>query len=253
MAVHDGGAGPGDGSTSIRLGARRWAVSPGAELTFGRGHDRDVRFGHDPVDDYVSRSAGTLVGLADGLLVRNDSATQALQLIAMPGPDLRIAPGGAVATMPHPVLRLVVPGRFGRRYALGIDTRALRPRAVGAGVLALPVQDGGGLRTRGGASRITPREMRMLVVLCEPLLTLAGDTPATYRQIAAALDTTPQTVRTCLDGLRARLSDLDGIPGLRLDEDGDGPATASYLAALAHWAVDTGQVVLADVHAGAAR
>ena len=81
----------------------------------------------------------------------------------------------------------------------------------------------------------------------------AGDTPATYRQIATALDTTPQTVRTCLDGLRARLSDLDGIPGLRLDEDGDGPATASYLAALAHWAVDTGQVALADVHAGAAR
>lgn len=225
-------------------------MSPGEELTFGRGRDRDVRFGHDPVDDYVSRRAGTLVGLRDGVLVRNDSGTQAVLLIAMPGPELRIAPGAAVATMPHALLRLVVPGRFGSRYGLVLDLRALRPPPVADPPPPVPVQNAGGQCTRGGASRITPREMRMLVALCEPLLTCAGDAPATYRQIAAELGTTPQTVRTCLDGLRARLSDLDGIPGLRLDEDGDGREGTSYLAALAHWAVDTHQVTPGDMRAG---
>lgn len=242
-----------DGRIGVRLGGRRWSMSAGQELTFGRGRDQDVRFGHDPVDDYVSRHAGTLVALCDGVLVRNDSGTQAVLLIAMPGPELRIAPGAAVATMPYPLLRLVVPGRFGSRYGLVLDCSELRPAPLRDVPLRVPVQDAAGGCTRGGASRITPREMRMLVALCEPLLTCAGDAPATYRQIAAALGTTPQTVRTCLDGLRARLSDLDGIPGLRLDDDGDSREGTSYLAALAHWAVDTREVTPADLRAGVAR
>lgn len=85
-----------------------------------------MRFGHDPVDDDVSRRAGRLVGLDDGLLVRNDSSTQAVLLVAVPGPELRIAPGAAGATMPHALLQLAVPGRFGGRYGLVLDVRALR-------------------------------------------------------------------------------------------------------------------------------
>ena len=80
----------------------------------------------------------------------------------------------------------------------------------------------------------------MLAALCEPVLTLAGRSAATYREVAERLGTTAKTARTCLDGLRTRLADVDGIPGLRTDEDDGG--TGGYLDALAGWALASGEV-----------
>ena len=85
----------------------------------------------------------------------------------------------------------------------------------------------------------------MLAALCEPVLTLAGRSAATYREVAERLDTTPKAARTCLDGLRSRLADVDGIPGLRTDEDDSG--TGGYLDALAGWALASGEVTVATL------
>lgn len=236
---------PVPGFAVVRFGIDRKWLRPGDELSFGRGPDRDIRIGHSPSDDLVSRNAGSLTGLRDGVLIRNTSATQAIRYIAMPGPELSIGPGMAVGTMPFPHERLDVMGRHGACYTLHVDTR---------GVAAAPRLD----RVAAGASasapeaastrfepdhQLTARELRLLAALCEPLLTLAGGPPATYREIAARLGggATPKAVRTGLDRLRNRLADEDGLPGLRADDD-DGPGTPRYVAVLARWAIDTGQV-----------
>ncbi len=231
------------GAALIRLGNQRWSLAPGAQLSFGRGQDRDIRLAREPEDDYVSRRAGVLIGLGDGVLIRNSSHTQSLLLQAFPGPELVVAPQSAVATLPHDYLRLVIPGRHGARYVIAIDTRGMNPsREVPPDPVAAPAIPVG-RPTKAGAGRITPRERRFLAALCEPVLTLAGPAaaPATYRQIAERLGTTQATAKSCLDQLRARLSDVDGIPGLRSDEDADDPGH-SYLPALAAWAVHSGAV-----------
>ncbi|MFP5023385.1 hypothetical protein [Pseudonocardia phyllosphaerae] len=85
----------------VRFAARRWEVVAGRHVTFGRGASCDIRFGADPLDDFVSRTAGSLTGLADGVLVRNTSSTKSITLFAVPGPETTIRPGAAVGTMPH--------------------------------------------------------------------------------------------------------------------------------------------------------
>ncbi|MGW3360541.1 hypothetical protein ACWDFL_34990 [Streptomyces bungoensis] len=223
-------------------------MQPGDILTFGRGAERDIRFAYDPQDDFVSRQAGSLIALKDGVLVRNDSRTQGLILQAFPGPEIPVGPRMAVGTMPYEQVRLVVPGRHGSRYALLLDTRGLRAQPPPAGIGAVDTRPAGALPTRAQAAKITAREMRLLAALCEPLLLLAGGeaTAATYRQIADRVGGTPASVRTCLDALRHRLSDDDGIPGLRND-DAPGARADTFGPALAQWALSSGTVTTEDL------
>lgn len=245
----------GNQDAQIRLGNQRWSLAPGQALTFGRGRDRDIRFAHEPEDDYVSRQAGALEALFDGVLVRNNSRTQSLVLRPFPGSEIVIAPQGVVGTMPHDRLQLVVPGRHGARYVLMIDTRRKPPSQAsatdddtGSVMVSRTVKP-----TRSGAAKITSRELRMLSALCEPLLIFAGPAavPATYRQIALRLDVTGASVKNCLALLRARLSDEDGIPGLRANEEDDenegDESPSSYLAALAAWAVHAQVITVSDL------
>ncbi|QJY45125.1 hypothetical protein [Pseudonocardia broussonetiae] len=233
------------GFVIVRSGQERRALRPSDELTFGRGNDRDIRIGHDPLDDFISREAGSLTGLRDGVLIRNTSRTQSVRFIAMPGPELRIRPGMALGSMPFEQVRIDIPGRHGRHYTLHIDARGMQ-HVPDLGPIA-PVVAARGVQTRFGAGRLSTRERLLLAALCEPVLTLAGSKPASYREIAERIGgTTPASVRTGLDRLRNRLSDADGIPGLRMDEEW-GDATG-YLEALALWAIDTGEIDLATAH-----
>jgi len=226
------------GQAVVRHGSTSLSLGPGDELTFGRGADRDIRIGHDPRDDLVSRAAGTIVGLDDGALVRNLSQTQSFRFVAMPGPAFVVRPGMALGTMPHLRVRLEISGRHGQVYPVLLDLRGLV-----RGATTLDGSRRPGVPTDVEPGRLSPRELRMLTALCEPMLLLAGREPATYREIAERLGgtATAQSVRTGLDRLRNRLSDEDGIPGLRADDDEPGDPT-HYVAALARWAIDTGQV-----------
>ena len=225
---------------TVRHGSLSLELRPGEGLTFGRGADRNIRIGHDPTDNLVSRAAGSILGLVDGALVRNVSRTQSLTFIAMPGPSFVLRPSMAIGTMPYRRVRPEVLGRHGRVYSLLLDVHGLRrERGDGTG------SGRPGVPTDVGADRLSLRELRLLAALCEPLLALAGGEPATYREIASRLGgtATAASVRTGLDRLRNRLAD-EGMPGLRADED-DGAAGRDggrFVAALARWAIDTGQV-----------
>jgi len=238
----------------VTFGQRRWVLRPGEALTFGRGGDRDLRFGDDPADDLVSRSAGVLLGQPDGVLVRNASRKRAILLQAVPGPELEIPPLMAVGTMPYARTRIVVAGGHGARYLIGIDTGALvaSPTATRPAPVLAPAR-AAGPPTTAGYDRIPglpAAERRYLAALCEPLLTKVGASggPPTYAAIAARCGVSPRTVRNVLDQLRARLAAELGIPGLVAD-DGAAAGRTSYLGALARWAVDSGNATRADLEA----
>jgi hypothetical protein len=231
------------GVSTVRFAGRTWQLAPGGELSFGRGPDQDIRFAYEPEDDWVSRRAGTLIGLTDGVLIRNDSRTQGLVLQAFPGPEMPIGPQVTLGTRPFEQLRLVVPGRHGGRYALIVDTRRLRGEDPPADAVVVPP----GAPPTKAAARVTPRELRLLTALCEPVLTLAGEAavPATYREVAARTGQTAASVRTCLDTLRQRLTDQEGIPGLRGEPEQ--PERGDYRAPLVRWALQSGTVTRAHL------
>lgn len=237
-------AAPAPGEAVIRMANQRWSLAAADELTFGRGQQCDIRFGYDPADDYVSRKAGTLIGQPDSVLIRNDSRTQGLILQAFPGPEMAVPPQAMIGTSPYQQLRLIVPGRHGGRYALIIDTRNLHSTPVESAPSATvgPAD----IIATNPAARVTPRELKLLTALCEPILILAGDdaVAATYQQIAVRVGQRKDSVRACLDQLRVRLTDVDGIPGLRSTEDQE---KADYRGSLARWALESRTVTTAHL------
>ncbi|MDT0353965.1 hypothetical protein [Pseudonocardia charpentierae] len=234
------------GFAIVRSGTNRtWLLRLDDELTFGRGHDCDVHIGVDPPDDLVSREAGSLTGLHDGVLIRNTSRTQSIRFRPLPGPEVEIRPGMAIGTMPFSYVRLEVLGRHGVCYALHVDARGMTAeRRLDVSRAASRVSRRS-LPTRFGPDyKLTGRELRLLAALCEPLLTQAGGRAASYRHVAERLGNaaTVNSVRTGLDRLRNRLAN-EGIPGLRSDADGDVGHDAQHFAqALARWAIDAKQI-----------
>lgn len=223
---------------------REWLMKPGDILTFGRGSDRDIRFGHSPEDDYVSNEAGRLVAEEDVVLVQNDSRTQGIVLEPFPGAEQNIAPG-AVLGLRRKYLNVIVPGGYDVTYTIRL-ARQGPPEPPGPLVL-LRTASADRKPTRSGPSSLTPRERKLLAALCEPLLIFAGSAavPATYEMIARRTGGKRDAVRNTLDNLRARLS-MEGIPGLRHVDDDEVPR-ADYRAALARWALDSGTITVADL------
>jgi hypothetical protein len=227
-------------TVEVRYGGRRWALTPGRPLTFGRDPDRDIRLGWQPEDRLVSRRAGALFVVDQTVHVRNDSSSREMYLIPVPGRELRVRPG-MTAGLRDPTLHLVLLGRHGARYEIVVRSLADAAAEVGSPTTVAP-----GLPTATGASAIAPRELRMLTALCEPVLLFAGDEarPATYAAIGKRLKVGPEYVRRCLGDLRERLATEGGVPRLRDERAADG---ADYREELAVWALDSGTVTTASL------
>ena len=218
----------------VTHGGRRWTFAAGELATFGRADTCTIRIA--PLDDAVSRHAGTLQVLDDCVLVRNESRTRPFALVPAAGGRRRVEPGEAMSSLPHDRFSVVLTGRFGDRYELRVDASEIipadRPSLPGPAGLA---------RHSASAARnvhLTSAELRLLAALCEPLLRGLDDeaVPATYRAIAVRTGLRPGHVATVFHGLRRQLSEA-GVPAAAGREP-----DADIRGRLADWALRTGTV-----------
>ena len=91
-------------------------------MSFGRGSPCDIRIADDPLDEHVSRRAGVLECVGDGVVVRNESASQRLIFKPAHGPERIIEPAQQITSRPHREFLVALPGRGGSHYVLQVST-----------------------------------------------------------------------------------------------------------------------------------
>jgi hypothetical protein len=236
----------------VSCGSRRWSLSPGDTLTFGRGAGHPLRLGHSPEDLRVPRFAGKFECREDGVLVHNMSDKRTLVVQAFPGPGYDVLPLMIAGTHPHPQVKVVITGGAGT-YAIVVDTRPLGPRTAPAdrGI----AYRGGGTAGFDRIESMSRRHRLLLSALCLPMLTRSGpraEVP-TYAEMEKILGDQghsfkAKTIRNGLDELRGRLTYEHGVDGLLGESSGDvsGPP-GGFVAALARWAVLSGNVTDRDL------
>jgi hypothetical protein len=229
----------------VRYGEHTWPVPPGSTLTFGRGADRDIRLGDDP---HLSRRAGALIGQDGYLVIRNDSTSKPIALRPPAGEDRVIEPAAATTSLPLRRFDLVLYGAGGVLVTLAVDAGPPPPApsepadapAGSRGTLTAPIT-------------LTPTQHRVLLALCEPMLTERGPAarPATYAEIGQRLGLRAGYVRNVVKALRevltghgltgmAALTWLAGLSGP--SDDAQDAAVDDFRRALAQWAVRSGWV-----------
>ena len=104
----------------VHQGARRWVLEPGQSVSFGRGSPCDIRIAHDPLDEHVSRRAGTLDHLGEEVRVRNESSSRTLIFSPARGRERLVRPGEAVTCGPHREFLVALSGRDGTHYVIQV-------------------------------------------------------------------------------------------------------------------------------------
>lgn len=218
----------------IRHGRSTLELRSGGEIDFGRASARSIRLGAEPADDGVSRAAGRIAALTDGVLIWNDSTSRNLELRPRVGPSRVIEPGEGRTSQPYRWLDVVVAGTFGEHVLeVVVLDRAGRPQSErAAGTPTAYAKD--------IAAQLSPQQRLLLAALCRPLMTRRGGeaVPATYKQVGTDLGLSQGTVRNGLSEIRERLHGA-GIRGLVGQQDHPSPG-ADFRAALAGWAMRAG-------------
>jgi hypothetical protein len=104
----------------VHQGTRHWVLEPGKSVSFGRGSPCDIRIAHDPLDEYVSRRAGTLDHLGEEVRVRNESSSRALIFSPARGRERLVRPGEAVTCGPDREFLVGLTGRDGTHYVIQV-------------------------------------------------------------------------------------------------------------------------------------
>jgi hypothetical protein len=237
----------------VSCGSLQRVLAPGQTLTFGRGRGHDIRVGHAPEDLRVPRLAGKLECREDGVLVHNLSDKRSLEVQTFPGPSYDILPLMIAGTRPHPQVRVIVKGGSST-YAIAIDARPLGTAAPAAPPTSATDEFG-----TIGFDRITDmsgRHRLLLSALCLPLMTQTGlrARVPTYAEIEVILRRhghaiRARTIRNGLDELRHWLTDAHGIDGLTARADQQAAEPERLVAALARWAVLSGNITDDDLDA----
>ncbi len=209
----------------VRYGADAWPVHPGGTVTFGRGAGCDIRLVDDP---HLSRRAGALLGQDGYLVIRNDSTSKPIVLRPPAGEDRVIEPAAATTSLPLRHFDLVLYGAGGTPVTLSVDAGSPPPPPPW-----VPV---GPASTVTAPITLTPTQRRVLLALCEPMLTLRGPAarPATYAEIGQRLKLKQGYVRNVVKALRESLTG-HGLAGL--SEDAEDAAVDDFRRTLAQWAV----------------
>jgi len=212
----------------------RWALAEGESLSVGRQSTCDIRVGSPdpgPEDLGVSRRATTLSHAQGRIWIRNDSTSLPVFVHPATGQEYVLEQRGDVVSVAGSVVDVVLEGQI-RTYRITVEL----PEGTA-------LEDAEGPTTHAPATQaalpLTPRERRLLVALCEPMLTTSGREarPASYRQVADRLGLSDHTVRNALDALREQLVEI-GIPGMIGSEAKDN---------LARYAVRSGSLTRADL------
>ena len=184
----------------------------GDALTFGRGRDCAIRL---PNDSHISRTAGSITVLEDCVLIRNQSATKPFILRPSFGEDHVVEPGGAVTSLPHRRLQIVIAGMAGTTIHLDLDVSGVTT-ATGPSDIKPPISD---VVTTTTPFPLTPAQRKVVEALCAPMLSQRGPdaAPATYQQIGMALSLSPQYVRNVIHTVRETLTG-HGVPDLVTDD-----------------------------------
>jgi hypothetical protein len=219
----------------VRYDDDAWQLPPGGVLTFGRGLGCDIRLVDDP---HLSRRAGALLGQDGYVVIRNDSTSKPIVLRPPVGEDRVIEPAAATTSLPLRRFELLLYAAGGIPVVLTVDAGP-PPRAPDE----LP---GSTPSTVTEPMTLSPTQRRVLLALCEPMLTLRGPAarPATYAEIGHRLDLKPGYVRNVVKALRESLTG-HGLAGL--SEDGQDAAVDDFRRALAQWAVRSSWVSLEQI------
>ncbi len=209
----------------VRYDKDAWQLAPGEALTFGRAAECDIRL---PDDQHLSRRAGTLMGHEGYLVIRNDSASKPIALRPPTGEDRVIEPAAATTSLPLRHFDLVLYAAGGAPLMLRID--------AGPPPTAPDWLSGRAASTVTTPITLSPTQHRVLLALCEPMLTLRGPAarPATYAEIGERLDLRQGYVRNVVKALRESLTGY-GLAGL--SSDAENSAIEDFRHALAQWAI----------------
>ena len=218
----------------VRHGRSTLDLRAGHELDFGRASERTIRLGAEPPDDGVSRTAGRIAGLADGVLIWNDSGSRDLHLRPRFGPSRTVQPGEGRTAQPYRWLDIVLPGRLGDHVVelILLDRPAGPPARSARGAATAYARD--------IAAGLSPNQRLLLAALCRPLLTRRGSdaVPATYKQVAADVGLSQGTVRNALSEIRQRLHGA-GLPTL-IGDPSQAEVGTDFRGAVADWALRAG-------------
>lgn len=184
----------------------------GDTLTFGRGADCTVTL---PNDSHISRMAGSVTVLEDCVLIRNHSATKPFVLRPVAGEDHVVEPGGAVTSLPHRRIQIVVAGMAGTTVHLDLDVSGVTAAADPPGVVPSTSE----VVTTTAPFPLTPAQRKVVEALCAPMLNRRGAdaAPATYQQMGKTLNLSPQYVRNVIQTVRETLTG-HGVPDLVTDD-----------------------------------
>jgi hypothetical protein len=221
-------------AATVRHAGREWPLAEGKRLTVGRSASCTVRL---PDDEHLSRRAFALTALDGYVLIHNTSTSKPLVLRPPVGEDHVVGPGSAITSLPHRAFDVLLVGSLGE-VTIHVDARAVTPPPADTGVTSST--------DTYKSPEFTPRQHRIIVELCRPMLTRSGSAarPATYAEIGDRLGLSPQYVRNVIKTIRENLTG-DGMPGLATDA-GAAP-NDDFRLPLARWAQWSGWVSAADL------
>jgi len=231
-----------DGKVRVTHHGTERHLARGDALTFGRGRDCTIRL---PNDSHISRTAGSVTVLEDCALIRNHSATKPFVIRPVVGEDHVVEPGGAVASLPHRRLQIVIAGMAGTTVHLDLDVSGVTTASGPSGLGPTTSE----AVTTTAPFPLTPAQRKVVEALCAPMLTHSGAdaAPATYQQIGVALNLSPQYVRNVIQHVRETLTG-HGVPDL-ITDDPTRPG-ADFRWSLARYAIRNRWISTAapDVH-----
>lgn len=224
------------GGATVSYHGQLWTLDDGQSVSIGRQSSCDIRIGGalpGPQDLGVSRRAGTVSHAQGRMWIRNDSTSLPVLVRAAFGQEYVLERRGDIVSLADPAATVVFEGQV-RSYEVRVvmpQAEQLEPDGLEEPATLAPATE--------TALPLSPRERRLLVAVCEPMLNSNGTEarPATYRQVALRLGLSDHTVRNALDALRERLL-LAGIPGMIGSEAKDN---------LARYAVRSGSITPRDL------